>query len=554
MFFTHDTDNQFYYYGEVQPYKGIYQEYLTSPKLIGVDVETISLKERIAIGVSIAVQPNLCFYFPLFPKESPVTPWHLLKDKSVTKVFHNAIFDLGCLTEFEVDESNIKDTNIMSRLLCYKDNSLIGLSYVHLMEVHEVKEFLLSHNATMMLECPQEATAKKCMQDSGASLKLFYELLPRTDMEYLNIEMQVIPILLKMSRRGVLIDQQVRFMQEEILEDEVDGYTKMCEEIGFNPGSNQQVAYTLAKRGAYNVFSKLPFTKSRKGLSASEETLAKMDDPLANLVLVYREKSYLLSHYIMPWAKEERAYCRFHMDAITGRPSSTDRNMQNIPKGETRGMFLPDSGTWTDTDFSQIELRTLAYLSQDREMQYIFNLPQHLPDGSRNTEADIHFQTAEFMGIKRDFAKNVNFAMIYGATDQTIAETAHIRSVERAGQLKKMWFAKYPQAGDYISYVQADALKTGRARTVFGRDIRLPTEDEESIDGIGRKAVNYPIQGTAAEILKRALIRCKDMDMALQVHDELLVDGFILYDEFKPLENIAPFRTPVEVKYLERWE
>jgi len=84
--------------------------------------------------------------------------------------------------------------------------------------------------------------------------------------------------------------------------------------------------------------------------------------------------------------------------------------------------------------------------------------------------------------------------------------------------------------------------------------MRLPTEDEESYDGIERKAVNYPIQGSAADILKRSLIKCQDMDIALQVHDELLLDGIYLPDKFEALENIAPFRTPVEIHYLERWE
>lgn len=556
MHFAHDTSQNFYYYGEVEPHGKMFQQHLVegSPKLIGVDVETISLKERIAIGVGISVKPNLSFYFPLFPEPSPVTPWNLLKDPAIAKVFHNALFDLGCLREYEIDTTNIKDTSVMAHLLCYPHAKLIDLSPVHQMEVHEVKEML--DKGQIMLDLPKEVVARKCMQDSGAALKLYYELYPDINVDYFAIEMELIPILIEMSNRGLLIDQEARLMLEEILEDEVDHYLKLCEEEGFLPSSPQQVAYMLAKRGAYNIFSKLPFTKSSRGrnLSSAKEVLEKMDDPLASIVLNYRQKATLLNNYIKPWAKEERAMTRFHLDAITGRPSSTDRNMQNIPKGEPRGIFLPDNEVWTDMDFSQVELRVLAYLSQDREMLHIFSLPQYNEDGTKNLEADIHQQTANFMDILRDLAKNVNFAMIYGATDQTIAETAHIRSVARAGQLKEIWFEKFPQASDWIQAVQGKALVTNRARTVFGRNIRLPTEEEESVDKIHRKAVNYPIQGSAAEILKRALIQCKDLPMALQVHDELLVDGFIPADRFRPLENLAPFRTPVEVKYLARWE
>lgn len=556
MHFAYDPYQNFYYYGEVEPRPKLYQDLLirTNPKLVGVDVETISLKERIAIGVGISVTPRISFYFPLFPEPSPVVPWDLLRDPTVAKVFHNALFDLTCMREYEIDTGNIKDTSVMAHLLCYPFAKLIDLSPVHQMEVHEVKELL--SKGQIMLDLPKEAVAKKCMQDSGAALKLYNEFLPEIDQPYFLTEMELIPILIEMSNRGLLIDQEARAKLEEQLEVEVDYFFSLSDGEGFNPGSPQQVGYMLAKRGAYNVFHRLPFTKGkgRGNLSTEVETLEKMDDPMAVIVLNYRRKSKLLSTYIKPWAKEERAYTRFHLDAITGRPSSTDRNMQNIPQGEPRGIFLPDSGIWTDMDFSQLELRILAYLSGDREMQYIFSLPRFNPDGSMNEEADIHQQTANFMGIMRRIAKNVGFAMIYGATDETIAETAGIRDIGRARKLKESWFEKYPQAGDWIQAVQGQAINYPRAKTVFGREIRLPNPEEESIDGIIRKAVNYPIQGSAAEILKRGLIICKELPMALQIHDEILADGFFPIDAFKPLESIAPFYTPIDVKYLERWE
>lgn len=557
MYFAHDPIQNFYYYGDEPPGPHTYREYLVdrNPYLIGVDVETISLKERIAIGISVSMEPSKCFYFPLFPTVSPVTPWWLLKDPDVVKAIHNAMFDLGCMTEYEVENTNIADTAVMSRLLCHKFNGLTDLSWIHEMEVHDTKDLLDEFGAKIMLDVPEDAVARHCMQHAGATLKLYYEFLPQTDIAYFNTEMETLPVMLKMAERGILIDHRVRMALELDLGDDVERYLAMCEETeAFNPGSPQQVSYILAKRGAYGVFSRLPFTRNKYGrrtstLSTAAEVLEKMDDPLASLVLAYRKVKYVLSHYVVPWAEEPRAYTRYHLDAITGRPSSTDANMQNIPgvKSPTginaRAMLLPDTGMWTDMDFSQLELRILAYLSQDREMLHIFE-----------TEGDIHQIVADFLGIGRKISKNVNFAMIYGATDQTIAETAHIRSVARAGQLKEMWFSLFPQAGDYIDTVQHECHLTGRARTIFGRDMRLPTEEEESRAEIERKAVNYPIQGSAADILKRALIHCKDMDIALQVHDELLIDGMVLPDKFAALEHIAPFRTPTEVKYMERWE
>ena len=163
-------------------------------------------------------------------------------------------------------------------------------------------------------------------------------------------------------------------------------------------------------------------------------------------------------------------------------------------------------------------------------------------------------QTADFLGIRRKIAKNVNFSVVYGADDQTVAETAEIRSIEKAHQLKVLWFQKYPQAGDYIQSVQGQVYDNPYATTIYGRRIRLDAESED-IGSMQRKAVNYPIQGSAAEILKRALIRCKDLDMALTVHDEILFDGYIEEQWLhESLEHIAPLYTPIEVRYLGRWE
>jgi len=566
MYFAQDAEHLFYYMGEVEPYRNIHKDLLVDnpPKLISVDVETISLKERIAIGVGISIKPNISFYFQLFPEPSPATPWHLLKDPSVVKVFHNALFDLSALREYEIDNTSVLDTSVMARLLCYPFAGLMELSPVHKMEVHEVKEYIPKGGT--MLDVPQDTVAKKCMQDSGATLKLYYEFWEDINKDYFSVEMQLIPILIEMSNRGLLIDQETRQEIEDELTYWADYYFSLCDEVGFNPGSPQQVAYTLAKRGAYKVFHKLPFTKDRGrgSLSSDVETLKKMDDPLASIVLEYRNYSKLLNTYIKPWAHDSRAYTRFHLDAITGRPSSTDRNMQNIPGKfrkdgsehpcNCRGILLPDNEVWTDVDWEQLEPRVLGYLSGDKEMQYIFSLPKFNSDGSRNENADIHLQVANFMNVERRLGKTVNLAMTYGATDETLMEHSGIRSPERVRQLRIMWGKKFPQAMDWIDSRQEDALRTHRARTVFGRNIRLPTEEEESIDGIRRKAIDYPCQGSAAEILKRGLILTKDLPIPLQVHDELLVDGFFPDYVFKPLEEIAPFRTPVEVKYLQRWE
>ena len=165
---------------------------------------------------------------------------------------------------------------------------------------------------------------------------------------------------------------------------------------------------------------------------------------------------------------------------------------------------------------------------------------------------DIHQTTADFLSIPRSIAKNVNFALVYGASDQTLMETAHIRSIERARKLRENVFRLFTGVGDWI-----ESLNHGiptQATTLFGRKIRLPDVEDENLDGIYRKNINYRIQGTAAEILKRGLIAIKHLPLSLQVHDEILCDGYYPESTFEPLTRIAPFPTPIEIRYLARWE
>lgn len=516
------------------------------PPVIGFDFETISLEERVPIGLSIATSPTDAFYFPLYPERSSYLPWHILQNPKIKKVAHNIIFDLE-IAGIEgvdlgpMDDSNIACTNVMAHLLNKPDTKLTNLAWEVGAEVSPASEYLTGKKT--MLDLPEEEVADKCCRDSEIALALYLDWKDKIDPDYFSVEMQIIPILLRMSNRGVAIDEEVRKRLEIRFSKDVEYYRGLCEAEGFNPGSAQQVAYILAKRGNW-----LPINKSKRSLSTEESVLEKLDDPLAGLVLSYRDVSYFLSHYIIPLAGKDRAYTHFHLDAITGRVSSTKRNMQNIPQGEPRNMYLPDTGVFTDIDYSQVELRILAYLSQDPVMLDIFADP----------DGDIHQATADFLHIPRRghvSSKNVNFAMIYGATEMTLSETAKIRDIGICRQLMNMWFTKFRRAGDFIRDTQQLGLKTGYIETIFGRKIKLPSVLEENEDGIKRRAINYPIQGSAAEILKRAMLKCKNLDMVLQVHDELLFDGNVVKElNSLGLENIAPLHTPTSVKVLKCWE
>jgi len=242
-------------------------------------------------------------------------------------------------------------------------------------------------------------------------------------------------------------------------------------------------------------------------------------------------------------ANEDRIFTEYNLDAVTGRISSSNRNLQNIPPGEVRNMFLPDSDVFTHADYSQEELRILAHLSGDREMLKAYE-----------ENEDIHQLTADLMRIPRKIAKNVGFAMIYGATPQTIRSTAKVRDIRLCYNLMDKWFNAFKGAAEWIKGTQNEGLRNGYIETMFGRRIDLPLGFEND-EAIKRKAVNYIIQGTGAEIMKRALIKCKELPLVVTVHDSMMFDGDVRLELSQlGLDSIAPLYTPMSVKLLQKWE
>lgn len=529
----------YYYFGNRPPRVELLQELLVDnpPAAISIDMETISLKERIPIGIGMAVSPTDSFYFPTFPELSPDIPWHILERPDITKVFFNAPFDLNAIQIIHsMDRSNIADVAVQAHLLNKGFAKLTELAPSVGMETESIKNIL--GPGQTMLDLPTDRVARKCAADCEATLALYHHYMPEIDQEYFKIEMEIIPILIDMSNKGMIVDQELRGILEIQYSKDVDFYKALCDGEGFNPASNQQAGYILAKRGNF-----LPFTKSRKSLKVDEATLELVDDPIAAIVLNFRKANTLLNRYIKPLEDEDRIYTEYNMDAVTGRISSSNRNLQNIPPGIVRNMFLPDTGTFTHADYSQQELRILAYMSQDREMLRAYE-----------DHEDIHQLTADLMRIPRKIAKNVGFAMIYGGTPQTIRSTAKIRDIKLCYNLLDKWFSAFKGASEWIKGTQQEGLRNGYVDTLFGRRIGLPLGFEND-EAIKRKAVNYIIQGTGAEITKRALIMCKHLPLVVTVHDSLMFDGDVRIELSQlGLDRIAPFETPIDVKLLDKWE
>ena len=522
--------------------------------VVAVDTETISIKDRTCIGLSIALGPTESIYFRMLPDTSEF--WqHAMRAVArpdLTKVYHNALFDLGVLSTvaphmYQPDVTNIADTSLIAKVQG-QPARLKDLAFDRLgLEIQAIDDILPSRHT--MLDLFWGDVASKCMQDSMATYGLYMdqppEELPPNLLDCYEVDLQLIPILIAMSKRGLALRQGLLQAHDEQLRRDLLYYTDICDKENFNPGSNQQVGMTLAKRG-----SVLPFTRSRRQLKVSEDILTMLSDPLAALVLKYRAAKKLLSTYVEPWLGQERAYTHFRMDLSTARLASFDRNLQNIPK-PMREIFAPDHGIWTSADWSQIELRVWAYVTGDPTMLRAY---RESKDIHTITQMALWPNSKPSDPIARRFAKNFNFAMIYLATPETLARSTGL-SVRVCQAYREHWLALYPVGYQWMLRQSIEGPEQGYVETLMGRVLVLPLLAESTPAHRSKCAINYPIQGTAAEIVKRGMLIVGGMgiEQAVQVHDELLCDG----DYNMPVEKLAHIHggiyTPVEVTKGPDW-
>ena len=551
------------YYGKDGPKD---KEYILNllnnpPDTVAIDIETVSLKERMPLDLAIAFSPDEAIDLQLYP-DSPrelelLRP--ILFNHSVCKAAHNILFDMGVMPMIPhqegFDTSNIFDTNTASRLLGSTITDLPFLAATELtppMNCTPAKEMLAGGKT--MLDIDPVVRADKCQRDARATYALYIKYKQLIDAQYKNyfqVEMATIPILIKLSLNGLLIDQKARAEMTAKTEDEVEFYRKVLADAGVEkPGSSQQVGYILGKRGNF-----LPFTKSKRQLATNEANLQFLDDPIAQAVLEYRGKSKLLSTYLYPMAAQDRFYTEYYLDTAVGRLNSRNRNIQNIPPS-CRHMLLPSRGCFTSMDYRMEHLYILAHMSQDRDMLSILYDPD--PDKS-----DLHQHTASRMNISRHLAKTVNYAMPYGGTAKTISENAKIKDRNFCGRLLDSWFKAYPGAADWILNAKRIGVKEGWSLpTLFGRRIAIPEEYNQwgalYVEGMERKSINYPILGSDGEVIKRAFIICNEKGlgppiMAITAHDSIDFDGDVEVP-VEELEHIPPFRIPVEIKQTITWE
>ncbi len=361
---------------------------------------------------------------------------------------------------------------------------------------------------------------------------------------YRQIEMPVLSILQKMERNGVLIDSERLLLQSIHLGQTMDALTQQAYNIAgknFNLNSPKQLGIILFNEQRLPIIKKTP-----SGLpSTNEEVLEKLalDYPLPKIILDYRSMAKLKSTYTDKLPKMVNpATGRVHTNyaqavAVTGRLASNDPNLQNIPVRTEEGRhireaFIAPKGYFiVSADYSQIELRIMAHLSGDKRLLEAFHQGE---DIHRATAAEIFSLTPlEVSPDQRRYAKTINFGLIYGMSAFGVASSLNISRVNAKNYIDR-YFQRYPGVAAYMENTRKQAASHGYVETVFGRRLWLPEIRSTGVrrQAAERAAINAPMQGTAADIIKLAMIAVDNWltseklksKLIMQVHDELILE------------------------------
>ncbi len=542
---------------------------LAEAELFAFDLETTSLDYMQAeiCGLSFAVEPGKAAYLPVahsymgapaqLPRDRVLARLKpLLEDPARRKVGQNAKYDMNVLARYGIALRGVAyDTMLESYVLdstaTRHDMDSLALKYLgHRTIRFEDVAGKGAKQVTFDQVGIEQATAYAA-EDADITLRLHRELYPRLaavdslQRVFHELEMPLIPVLSRMERNGVLVDramlkEQSRELAERMLEIEAEAYR----EAGgpFNLGSPKQIQEILFEKHGLPVLERTPTGQP----STAESVLEQLADsyPLPRLILEHRGLAKLKSTYTdkLPELIDPhtgRVHTSYHQAvASTGRLSSSDPNLQNIPIRTAEGRrirqaFIAAPGyRLLSADYSQVELRIMAHLSADPGLLRAFA-----------AGLDIHRATAaEVFGLPPDAvddghrraAKAINFGLIYGMSAFGLARQLGVPQGEAKRYIDR-YFQRYPGVKDYMERIREQARRDGFVETVFGRRLYLPEINSRNAarrQAAERVAINAPMQGTAADIIKRAMIDLDgwltaehpDVRMVLQVHDELVFE------------------------------
>jgi DNA polymerase-1 len=543
---------------------------LEGAPLVAFDTETTSLDYMSAelVGVSFAVSPHEAAYVPVAHRypgapEQLDRDWvlarlkPLLEDPARPKVGQNLKYDMSVLARHGVELAGIAfDTMLESYVLdaTATRHDMDSLAEKYLGEKTIRFEDVAGRGARQLGfdEVPIEQAAEYAAEDADVTLRLHQALWPQVEQEprlaalFRDLEMPLVPVLSRMERRGVRIDAAMLAQQSRELAarmHEVEQHAYRVAGSPFNLGSPKQIGEIFFERLGLPVVAKTPTGAASTAESVLQD-LAEQGFELPALILEYRGLSKLRSTYTeklpqMINARTGRVHTSYHQAvAATGRLSSSDPNLQNIPVRTDEGRrirraFVPEAGhRMLAADYSQIELRIMAHLSGDAGLLAAFAAGQ---DIHRATAAEV-FGVApqEVTADQRRSAKAINFGLIYGMSAFGLAKQLGIER-DAAQTYVNRYFERYPGVRAFMDRTREQARDRGYVETVFGRRLYLPdisARNPQIRAAAERTAINAPMQGTASDIIKRAMI---DLDawleagrvpahMLMQVHDELVFE------------------------------
>ncbi len=568
---------------------------LSREKRFAFDTETTSLDYRIAemVGFSVAFDANDAYYIPLAhdyegaPEQlnretilAQIKP--ILEDASIEKIGHHLKYDAHILQNHGIElQGWYFDTMLASYVL----NSVATR---HGMD--DVARVYLSHLTTTFEQVAGKGVKQKTFnqieietaahyaaEDAHVTYRL-YEVLskklkavPELDGILHNIEMPVARVLTMMEENGIELDLKFLDQLSVDFSNTIQNLESQIIEMAgqsFNVSSPKQVGEIL--------FDKLGLKGGKKTAtgqySTSESILEKIDHPITALILEYRGLSKLKSTYTDGLQKQAnndsgRVHTSYHQAlTATGRLSSTDPNLQNIPiraeigRQIRKAFIAPEGRVLLAADYSQIELRLMAHLSQDEALVDAF---KHGQDVHRRTAAEVlGIALEDVTNDQRRQAKAVNFGLLYGMSEFGLIRQLGFTRQESQDYIKQ-YFHRYPGIYEYMQRTRQIALEQGFVETIFGRRLYTPDIDARNMmvrKGAERAAINAPLQGSAADIIKMAMVEVDKMlpkdqaKMLLQVHDELVfeVDADIA-DELAPklaevMQSVVKLSVPLIVE------
>lgn len=551
-------------------------DFLRTKKNLSLDTETTSTNaiEAELVGLSFAVTENEAYYVAIPADRQEALEYvdifkPLYEDPDILKIGQNIKYDYMVLRNYGVDlQGRMFDTMLahyviqpeLQHNMDYMAETLLNYQTVHIEELIGPK----GKNQKNMRDLSPQEVYEYAAEDADITLRLKNVLEPRlkevgAERLFWDIEMPLVKVLADMELNGVRLDTQQLKLTQQTFTERMNAYERHAyEEAGetFNIASPKQVGDILF--GKMQLLEKPKRTKTGQYVT-SEEVLQQLRGkaPIVDDILNYRGMKKLLGTYVeaLPKLINKRTghiHTSFNQAiTATGRLSSSDPNLQNIPVRdddgkEIRKCFIPDEGCrWFSADYSQIELRIMAHLSADENMTEAF---REGFDIHRATAAKIWKESMDQVSdSQRKKAKQANFGIIYGITAFGLSQRMDIPTGE-ARKLIDDYFDTFPKVHQYMEDAKRMAREKGYAETLYGRRRYLPDINSHNgtVRGFAeRNAINAPIQGTEADIIKLAMIRIWKRfkeegirsKMTLQVHDEL---NFSVYpDEAEKVERIV---------------